>query len=360
MATPTSDPDKPASPYLPGFEVDISTHTAPPAFGGGGVYPMGSYSWSTDEWLHSVTQTTHVLTHPPIETPTPAQQNTARLVVTKSLAIGNARGAQILLCSITPYKEGAKAFEAVAKIYDPLYYPPFSDIGSHPSDVVGQADADYSKEVAAYKCLSKAGQTGSFAPAFYGSWTFSLPTSYKQEISQRNIRLILIEYISGVCMKDLFVKNGPNQIDATHLSKEYRLYVLSVLLDGVAKQHHAGVDQRDLAPRNVIITPPPNLMEKHPQRVVLVDYNISTVWEKTKYGKLPAQLAKLPPNPMKRFWTTSLSDLDGWAPPELCSNRRLRQEWLRREFGGEKKVLYEPFEEELEMYEPQEDLAVMQ
>lgn len=36
-------------------------------------------------------------------------------------------------------------------------------------------------------------------------------------------------------MNNLSVKNGPNQIDATHLSKEYCLQVLAMLLDGVAK-----------------------------------------------------------------------------------------------------------------------------
>ena len=283
MSTPSSDPDKPNCPYLRGLEIDISTHAAPRPFGSS-IYPPGLYPWRSDKWLHSVTQTTHVLTYPPLETPAPVQQSTARLVSTKSLAIGNARGAQVLLCSITPHVEGAKAFEAVAKIYDPLYYPPFSDIGSHPSDVVGQADADYSKEAAAYECLRRGGQTGSFAPAFFGSWTFGLRTSYKQETYQRNIRLILIEYIPGKSMKDLFVKNGPNQIDATHLSKEYRLKVLAILLDGVVKQHHAGVNQQDLAPRNVIIIPPPKLTEIQPKRVVLIDYNISAVYKMTKYG----------------------------------------------------------------------------
>lgn len=360
MSTVPPDPGKPSCPYLPGFEVDISTHTAPPPFGGG-MYPLGSYPWCKEKWLCSVTQTTHVLTHPPLETPAPVPKSTARLVVTKSLAIGNAQGAQVVLCSITPYGDGEKTFEAVAKIYDPLYYPPLSEIGSYPLDVVGDADEDYSKEAAAYGCLERAGQTGSFAPQFFGSWTFSLPTSYDLEIHQRNVRLILIEHIPGICMRDLFVQNGPNQIDATHLSEEYRLEVLAGLLDGVAKQDHAGVDQRDLSPRNIIITPPPTLKETRPQRVVLIDYNLSTVYELTEYGKRPAQLAKLPLNPMVLFWTASLSDLAGWAPPRLCHNRRLRQEWLQSEFGGEKKTLYEPLEEELELHEaPPEELAALQ
>ena len=82
MSTVSPDPGKPSCPYLPGLEVDISTHTAPPPFDGG-MYPLGSYPWCKEKWPYSVTQTTHVLTHPPLETPAPLQKGTARLVATK-------------------------------------------------------------------------------------------------------------------------------------------------------------------------------------------------------------------------------------------------------------------------------------
>lgn len=123
-----------------------------------------------------MSQTKHVVTHPSLETPPPTKLRTARLIVTRSLAIGNARGAQILLCSITPCgeDENAAPFEAVAKIYDPLYYSFSWDIGNYPCDVVCKADEDYAQEVAAYECLTRAGQTGSFAPAYFGSVS-SLP-----------------------------------------------------------------------------------------------------------------------------------------------------------------------------------------
>lgn len=169
-------------------------------------------------------------------------------------------------------------------------------------------------------------------------------------------------------MKDLFTEKGPYKIDATHLSEDYRLLVLAMLFDGIAKQRQIGIDQQDLAPRNVFLIPPPKLTreptpgltqeipQEPPQCVVLVDYNASTVYELSKYGKQAVQLARLPPNPMKRFWNTSFSELAGWAPTVLCDMRSF-QEWLRHEFGGEKKALYESVLEELEFYEPpQEDL----
>lgn len=110
----------------------------------------------------------------------------------------------------------------------------------------------------------------------------------------------------------------------------------------------------------MIICPPPDILQKRPQRVVLIDYNNAIVWELSKYGKLPAQLARLPPTPMKHFWNSSLLDLSGWVPPEWWRNQRPYHEWLRREFDDEKKTPYEPVREELELDEPpQENLELM-
>jgi hypothetical protein len=126
-----------------------------------------------------------------------------------------------------------------------------------------------------------------------------------------------------------------------------------MLLEGVVRQHHAGLSQRDLAPRNVITLPHPDEFpdDTGPKRVVLIDYNISLIWKLSTYGKLPFQLAKLPQNPMQQYREDSLIDFEGWTPPEWYRNPRLRQEWLVREFGGDKAVLYEPVEEQLEFSE---------
>lgn len=277
------------------------------------------------------------------------QYEVARLTVTKVIASGNSRGAQVLLCSIR--KLNAEPFIAVAKIFDPLYYPSVTDIACSPIEVVDLADGHYSREAAAYEFLQSIGQAGSFAPDYFGSWTFSLPISYEGQERQRPVRLILIEYLAGACMRDLFVENAPGQIDASHLSEQYRLRTLAMLLEGVVRQHHAGLSQRDLAPRNVIVLPHPDDEspdDAGPERVVLIDYNISLVWELSTCGKQPFQLAELPQNPMQQYWENSLIDFGGWTPPDWYRNPRLRQEWLVREFGGGRAVLYEPVEEELE------------
>lgn len=99
-----------------------------------------------------------VLTYPPLETPPPLQYEVARLTITKVLASGNSRGAQVLLCSIR--KPNAEPFTAIAKIFDPLYYSSVTDIACSPFEVVDLADGHYSREAAAYefsKVLAKLG-----------------------------------------------------------------------------------------------------------------------------------------------------------------------------------------------------------
>lgn len=259
-----------------GFQVTIKNHTALPPFGSSS-YTLQPPPHVSREWLRSVTQTEQVVTNPPLETAPPSKQRVAELTITKPLATGNARDAQILLCSILPREAGAKALIAVAKVCDSLYYSSMPNIGDCPRDAVFYADRDYSREVAAYECLSKAGQTGSFTPDYFGSWTFSLPITHNGQRRQRPVRLILIENLADTCMRYLFIQKGFDQIDAFQLSKEYRLQVLAILLDGLVRQYHAGVNQNDLAPRNIIIVPPPGktqVIGAHPPRVVLIDETV--------------------------------------------------------------------------------------
>lgn len=90
----------------------------------------------------AVTQTKYVLIHPPLETADPSKPNAVQLTVTKSLAIGNTRGAQLVVCSIVPKTSTATPFMAVAKVLDPIYYSFSDEIVSAPADVVRLADRD--------------------------------------------------------------------------------------------------------------------------------------------------------------------------------------------------------------------------
>ena len=80
------------------------------------------------------------------------------------------------------------------------------------------------------------------------------------KIHQRSVRLVIMEYIEGTSIFNVFAQTrGPHQErDAFYLDLEYRLEVLARLLNGVIRQNYAGPSQRDLAPRNVTLSPPPS------------------------------------------------------------------------------------------------------
>lgn len=178
---------------------------------------------------------------PPFETDPPVNPKTARLVVTAPIAVGVARGPQIVSCTIRPQEDsgGAQPFEAVAKIYDSLYYGFQCEHGGGPRDTVYLADQDYSTEAAAYEQLLKAGQTGASAPSYYGSWTLRLPITSDAKSYSRPVRLILIEQLNGKTSRDTRVQNKPDRRrvpDSFHYPEDYRLEILARAMDGFVRQ----------------------------------------------------------------------------------------------------------------------------
>lgn len=131
----------------------------------------------TEGYLRTVTQSEAIvanLTTEEIRGPS-SQAETAQLVITSPIATGPTRGAQVVACTVTP--QDGHPFAAAAKIYDPLYYDFEHSIGHFPRNCVREADQDFLVESFAYENLEKAGQAGSFAPEYYGSWLFTFPLS---------------------------------------------------------------------------------------------------------------------------------------------------------------------------------------
>ena len=344
--SPPNDPDKPSLPYLPGFSTKIYRHysereTSRPVI-------------STD-YLEKLTQSEAVVANPSNETTVFAENETAQLTITAPIAVGEARGAQVVSCTITlPEQNGgaARTFQAVAKFYDPLYYNFQSSIGNHPEDCAYDADQDYKAEAAAYEHLEKWGErlegATTFAPEYYGSWIFWLPISINGKPQTRSVRLVLIEHLNGVSLQDLRVQNNPDKsmgTDAFHYPEEYRLEVLARVLDGYARQLRTGLSQGDLAGRNVV------LVTNNPQggtvcgltipRIVLIDYN------RAKFDEVSLeQVAGLPCNPGARFWDLCLWDtFGGWVPNEW-EDMEVQQQWLLERFEkSEQRRLYHPSSE---------------
>lgn len=365
--SPPEDPDRPSLPYKPGFAAQIEPHEAPPPFGDECLYDPWPRRDLSDIDFDTVTQSALVVSHPPLETtpvtttasstgtPEVDQDQTAQMIVTSPIRVGCESGAQIVICTVS--QAGKQPFQAVAKIFDALYY--CCRRGAGPRDVTAEADKDYATEAAAYKRLADAGETGVSAPKYYGSWTLELPITRRGVWQLRPVRLLLIEHLEGMDLKALRIQNSMHEDgpDAYHLPEEYRLEVLAQALEGYVRMLHWGVDQRDLAPRNVmLVTDATRTVEAstgmNVPRVVIIDYNVAIVHSRTIKGKHPHENLARPINPMEYFWLSlSGDDFEGWVPREWRDSHRLLQEWLTRRFGTEdQRALYEPVTKDLQFY----------
>lgn len=342
--TPPEDPYKTRLPYISGFSVPIRRHVPPPPFGGPD-YGFGPRQELSQDYLYSLTQSELVVEHPVLETPLPAQIEAAQLTITTPIAIGSVRGAQVVSCVIAPKTEGSEPFQAVAKIFDPLYYNFEWSFSHQPQDTVWQADSDYSREAAAYEHLQKTENLSSFAPAYYGSWTFNLPISIKGVASTRAVCMILMECLeNGKSILNTRVRNSidPDEDeDAFHYPEDYRLEVLAIAMDHYVQILHSGLDQADFAGRNIILVPNTEPTTEVPvisglplPRVVLVDYNTSVVCSLAAKGKNLRENSSLPINPLQLWWGMPLNEFAGWVPHEWHETPRLKREWLKERFGG--------------------------
>ena len=318
--SPPEDPDKPSLPYIPGLALDIDRHVPPPPFVESLRKNLSPRFSLSEDYLRSIPQSKAVVDNPPIETDPPARPETARLVVTAPICIGAVRGAQIVICTISPKSGSRGPYEATAKIYDPLYYNFKEHLSHQPRDVMYDADLDYSNEAAAYNQLYKIGQTGSSALAYYGSWTFYLPITVDNKSYNRPVRLILMEELNGSTIRDTRIRNDPNiqTGDSFHYPEEYRLEILARAMDAFVRQLQFGVDQSDFAARNVVLVQDNSKTSQILEtsgglllpRVVLIDYNNAIVKQGSSYPSLPE-------NPISIFWNVYLwEDFAGWAPKE--------------------------------------------
>lgn len=333
------DPDRPRLPYLPGFSVQISRH-APPS--GDEQSGFQRRPWLKEAYLRTVTHSEAVVANPPVDGVEDSSSQ-AELVITSAIAIGSARGAQIVTCTVTPLNGDSEPFEATAKIYDPLYYNFEHSIGYYPRDCVEEADQDYGVETYAYEILEQTGYTGSSAPRYYGSWSFTLPIFFKGSSISRPVRLILMERLEGATIRESRIQNSYNLaagIDAFHYPEEYRFEVLAQAMDAYVQQMKGGVDQNDFAGRNILLVPMQSekIYGLFLPRIVLIDYNNADVRELSS-----KELTFLPPNPAQIFWGEYLwEDVAGWVP-DAWRDVKIQQDWLIQRFCGHAtKGLYLP------------------
>ncbi|KAH7038280.1 uncharacterized protein B0I36DRAFT_77716 [Microdochium trichocladiopsis] len=361
----------PELPYVKGFKVQIQQHHAPDPYGAviyEDHFVMGK------KCLPETPLAEAVLRIPPREAPTGAsptdsRPGTAELEILEVIAGGDGNEAQVVRCKVYRRAIGSSrqrqaAFEAVAKIYDPLYYHLYRLDPHLDCCTMHKADTHYTSEVAAYEAFQNARfpTGGTFTPQYYGSWTFTLahprPKGFSAKAGEdqaaplhRHVRLILIEYLDGCSLQDLMYDENYEYVETVRdtYHESYRLFVWAKILEAIVFVEDAGLVRNDDAPRNVMLVPRPKkfvpLSEQQQPRVVFIDYNLSTVVSKLaepyRYPYTDT-CHDLPDNPLQKWWTGGACDYRGWVPEWYETDEERRGEWLLQHFGREKLANYAP------------------
>lgn len=124
-------------------------------------------------------------------------------------------------------------------------------------------DKHYTHEANLYHHLSQFQRQG--IPRFYGSYSLNLAVDSKQT---RTVRMILIEYIHGVIMRDA---------KPEHYSQSARQKILKSNVDLDSRVYEKNIQLQGLHPRNVIISSP----DRDPCGVVFIDFG------KTLFNRRP-------------------------------------------------------------------------
>jgi hypothetical protein len=304
--SPAPDLDKPRIPYTVGQTFTVRRHIPPPPF----LQPYPNRRPPFPDNLQKLTQLEYCLSWHQLEGST-CDDVTFSFTITKELRVCDGRGAQIVVVNS----------DLVAKIYDPLFYPAYKN-SSKRDDVIMKADYDYSRETAAYNEL-RGPLEGTIIPKYYGSWTYDVTVDTPSGSKKRAVRLILMEFIDGVCIQDL----NPN-----NLTEEERSNIMVKAITAAGVITFCGIQHKDFAPRNVLCS---GNLRSTDLRVAIIDFNISVV-TRLAYGRIPSDSHQLPVSPIRR-WRHERPDFGReWLPP----TREKFNEWLWKHWGGS--PLYRP------------------
>lgn len=283
---------KPPVPYTVGSSFTIYCHFSDEPFGFGydGRRPFPPIS----EGLEKMTQYEYCLANPPLEGVT-VPDDYQKIQITKEIRVGQDCGAQIVVVG----------HNLVAKIFDPVYYDPAGNDCTY--NYVMIANEDYCKEAKAFEEL-QGELEGREIPIYYGSWTMDIPVDGSHSCATRSVRLVLMEYLQGVCMAHL------NPAD---LTEEERLNLVFRAMEAHMQILYLGVEHRDVSPRNIMIC---GKDFSNPEiRVCIIDFNVSTL-DQLRYIFFPPHFRvknryRLPLSPIWAYAT----DHDefssrGWLP----------------------------------------------
>lgn len=198
--------------------------------------------------------------------------------------------------------------DLTAKFYDPLY----QDIEDDQSDIFINTYTTFSRETFMYQQLRPL--WGTVVPCFYGSLQAHVPVLGRPGTS-RLVHAILYDYVPGTTL---------SKINASDWSRAERKAIMKAILDGDSKMRQAGVLQRDLMPRNVILQGQPG----HQFSIRLIDFDHAyCLFE----PEPEAELEPEPPSDIVDRWTgdafmyeDAFSDIVDWPWDEWLQEVYLR------------------------------------
>jgi serine/threonine protein kinase len=248
------------------------------------------------------------LAHPPVPGTT-FPMDERFIEIAKAVRIGDKCGAQVVLTT-----DGL-----IAKIYDPLYYDFYDDFFRDSRiDVVDYADRDYITEAAAYSELRNTLFPGSIMPAYHGSWTLNVPILDNDRGKSREVRLIIMEHVTGTSMLDL---------DPSSLACHERENIMIKLIEADVALHFSGVRHDDLEPRNIVLSlsNTSKTYEDGSFRLCIIDFATCAL-SKDNGRKGPTPKAH---NPLFYWVGRTLWSDWGWLPP-----RGEAADWMWKTWGN--------------------------
>jgi hypothetical protein len=288
---PATPPNEQLIPYFEGASFTATRHDPPTMF------EMGYDDYSRDRPIvpDDALQLDWCLTHPPAPGIT-RTEDTRRIEIVKAIRTGEGCGAQVVLT----------ADGYVAKVFDPLYYKFPDPMGVNwKVNVTDVAEEEYITEATVYSQLLDTSLQGSIMPKYYGSWSLNIPLVTVGQQLYREVRMIIIEYVTGISMLN---------IDPTTLTQQARENVMIKLIEGDIDLRFEGVLHDDLEPRNVILpTPESSFSYEDPGlRVCVIDFGWCALFRnQERIGPDPQFF-----NPL-HYWISSAHWSDyGWLPPQ--------------------------------------------
>ncbi|KAI9932345.1 hypothetical protein ASPWEDRAFT_739380 [Aspergillus wentii DTO 134E9] len=241
MDIPSTELPKPPVPYLKGWRFTVQSYIPPPPT----PVTRGccrNFKAGREE-RSQLSPIERCLRNPPLSGK--IGSDTLQLQVIDQLRVGDGSNAQVFTVQVVTSTPGLALPDQkmVAKVYDPLY---FNDEEGYANPFLC-TNEHYTHEVAAYKLLTDL--QGESIPRFYGSYSLDIPVEDipVDGLGSRTVRLILVEHIPGITMRDA---------DPKDFSQTARQELMKSIIDfDTLIFHQADIVNRDNSPRNVIMHP---------------------------------------------------------------------------------------------------------